>query len=191
MTDIVRLELVNWTGFGQFKLVWIQFKPMKPVWTGLYVRFETVRFSTSDSSTLFLDWTCFEFLFGHLRKWFSFQWFWFSFWKYFRTSNLCFGNFVIVNSCAPQVVKRAVGKDSCLKVFHVDVRQWAWGRFAHAKSFLLFEVLAIPPEVGEVEVEFDQSQDVIRLLNFHMLIPPCLIHQLNLNLNGTTSTQIL
>ena len=48
-----------------------------------------------------------------------------------------------------------------LKILHVYVRHGAAGGFAHPKSLLLFVEFALPTEIGKVEVEFDQSQDVI------------------------------
>ena len=50
-----------------------------------------------------------------------------------------------------------VGQGRLLKVFHVDIRQWAAGGFAHAESFELLVKGILPPEVGQIEIEFDHG----------------------------------
>ena len=59
------------------------------------------------------------------------------------------------------VASRIAGKGSCLKIFHVYVRERAAGGFTHAESFHLFVEVFTPPEVGEVEIEFNQRHDVV------------------------------
>ena len=46
------------------------------------------------------------------------------------------------------VASGILGKGFSLKVFHIDVRQWAAGGFAHAKSLELPIVVASPSKVG-------------------------------------------
>ena len=50
------------------------------------------------------------------------------------------------------VTSWVVGKGCSLEVLHIDVRQWAAGGLTHAKPFELFVELAIPSEVGKIEV---------------------------------------
>ena len=46
------------------------------------------------------------------------------------------------------VTSRVVGKGCLLEVFHEDIRQWAAGRFAHAKTLELLVEATTPLEVG-------------------------------------------
>ena len=69
--------------------------------------------------------------------------------------------------------KHPVASKGCgLKIFHVNVRERAAGGFAPAEPFDLLEKAFAPSEEGEVEVEFDQRQDVVIMpqqqqSNFH------------------------
>ena len=59
------------------------------------------------------------------------------------------------------VTSGVLGKGFSLKIFHIYVGKRAAGGFAHPKSLELPIEVAPPSEIGQVEVEFDQGQDVV------------------------------
>ena len=59
------------------------------------------------------------------------------------------------------VASGIVGKGCSLKLLHINVRERTAGGFAHAKTLHLFVKGSPPSEIGQVEIEFDESHNVI------------------------------
>ena len=63
--------------------------------------------------------------------------------------------------CDVAVARGIICEGVLLKFLHVKVREWAAGGFTHPKSLELPIEVAPLSEIGQVEVEFDQGQDVV------------------------------